>query len=197
MKKISEWRSEKNLDGMVDKTIDREEFVRLCAEYFSSVLRGDMKTIHEFRNGDLVSLVENSRYSVEVNYRTTPAEATEAFAKICLGYVSAAMKKHGYHTRHVFTEKPIRLLVTARNWDDGSWTGCITYNPDHKCFVLSKGFFNKDRNTISIQNSEKCSGESASDMTRYLLNAMHQLKGEPDRHTDKLKPVPLKRGPKG
>jgi hypothetical protein len=196
MKKLSEWRSQRNLEGFESRTLHRDDFVRMCLDYFGSTLRGDMKTIREFRDESLVQIAENSRYSVEVNYRTTADQAMEGFARICLGYVSAAMKKNGYHTRHVFEEKPLRLLVTARNWDDGSWTGCITYNPEHKCFVLSKGFFNKDRKTISIQKSEKCNGDSAAELTKNMVNAMHQLKDEPDRHMEKLKPVPLKRGPK-
>jgi hypothetical protein len=61
---------------------------------------------------------------------------------------------------------------------------------------VSKGFYNKDRNTISIQHSTKCSGNSASELTKELVNTMHHLKNQPDRHQEKLKPVPLKRGPK-
>jgi hypothetical protein len=113
-----------------------------------------------------------------------------------LGYISAALKKAGYHTKHVYTEKPLRLLISSRNWDDGEWTGCVTWNPDHKCFILNKGIYNRDRQTISITKSEKCSGNSASEITKEVINTMHHLKDQPDNHREKLKPVPLKRGPK-
>lgn len=137
-----------------------------------------------------------TRYSVEVNYRTTPNEALEAFAKIALGFVSAGIKQHNYHVKHVYTEKPLRILISSRNWDDGEWVGVVSWNPEEKCFVVSKGFYNKDRKTVSIQKSEKCKGDSASELTKHVYNMMHDLKKKPDRHQEKLKPVPLKRGPK-
>jgi hypothetical protein len=196
MKKLSDWRAEKNLSGRTDVSVDKQGLAEVCLDYFGSVLRGNMKTIREFVDQNLLESIETSRYSVEVNYRTTGKDALDGFAKICLGYVSAAMKKHGYHTKHVFTEKPIRLLVSSRNWDDGTWTGCVTWNPEHKCFVLSRGFYNKDRKTLSIQKSDKCTSDSAAEITRELVNMMHHLKGQPDRHIEKMKPVPLKRGPK-
>lgn len=140
--------------------------------------------------------VEVSRYSVEINYRTKKSEALEGFAKICLGYVSAALKKYGYHTKHVFTEKPLRLLVSSRNWDDGEWVGLVSWNGDQECFVVSKGFYNKNKRTVNIQKSEKCSNESAAEIAKDLNNLMNSLKDTPNKHTEKLKPVPLKRGPK-
>lgn len=139
---------------------------------------------------------DSTRYSVEVNYRTTPDDLLEAAAKIVLGYVSAGIKQHGYHVKHVYTEKPLRILVSSRNWDDGEWVGVVSWNPNKKCFMLSKGFYNKDRRTVSIQGTEQC-GESAAEITRQVYNLMHGLKGKPDRHIDRMKPVPLKRGPKG
>ena len=137
-----------------------------------------------------------TRYSVEVNYRTTSKEAMEGFAKIALGYVSATLKGHDYHVKHVFDEKPLRILVSSRNWDDGEWAGVCSYNYEHRCFVVSRGFFNKDRRTVSIQKSAKCSGNSASEVAKEMMNMMHNLKDKPDRKQEKLKPVPLKRGPK-
>ena len=139
-----------------------------------------------------------TRYSVEINYRSTIKEVAESFAKIALGYVSAAMKQNDYHVKHVFEEKPIRILVSSRNWDDGEWVGMIHFHPDHDggCFIISKGFYNKDRRTISVQNSNKCKADSAAELAKELRNTMHGLKGKPDRHQDKLKPLPLKRGPK-
>jgi len=52
-----------------------------------------------------------SRYSVEVNFRSKPDEVLEAFAKIALGYVSAGIKQHNFHVKHVYTDKPIRILI--------------------------------------------------------------------------------------
>jgi hypothetical protein len=196
MKKFADWRKSQNIDEFKLEELNREDFLKVCLEYFKSTLCGEMKTLHQFKEQNLVEAVETSRYSIDVNYRTTGDEALEGFAKICLGYISASMKNHGFHTKHVFSEKPLRLLVSSRNWDDGEWTGCVTWNPEHKCFIISKGFYNRDRQTISIQQSSKCSGNSASEITKELINTMHHLKGQPDRHIEKLKPVPLKRGPK-
>ena len=196
MKKFADWRKSQNIDEFKLEELNREDFLKVCLEYFKSTLCGEMKTLHQFKEQNLVEAVETSRYSIDVNYRTTGGEALEGFAKICLGYISASMKNHGFHTKHVFSEKPLRLLVSSRNWDDGEWTGCVTWNPEHKCFIISKGFYNRDRQTISIQQSSKCSGNSASEITKELINTMHHLKGQPDRHIEKLKPVPLKRGPK-
>ena len=137
-----------------------------------------------------------SRYSVEVNFRTKSKEVLEGFAKLALGYVSAAIKKHNYHVKQVFEEKPMRIMVSSRNWDDGEWIGMITYNLDENCFIISNGFYNKDRKTISVQRSEKCTDDTPSELTKSLLNMMHLLKNKPDRHQEKLNPVKLKRGPK-
>jgi hypothetical protein len=139
-----------------------------------------------------------SRYSVEVNFRTKVKEVVENFARIALGYVSAAMKQVGYHVKHVYEETPVRIIVSSRNFDDGEWIGIVSFNPNHDggAFFISSGFFNKDRKTISIQNTRKCSGDSAADITKELRNLMHGLKDKEDRHLEKLKPVLMKRGPK-
>lgn len=195
MKNFSSWKQEKLIPETEIK-ISQEDFIHVCNEYFSANICGDMKTYYEHKNENLTEAVETSRYAVEVNYRTTTKESLEGFAKICLGYVSASLKKFGYHTKHVFTEKPIRLLVSSRNWDDGEWVGVVSWHENHKCFVISKGFYNKDRKSVSIQTSQKCAGDSAAEITKELHNQMHALKDKPDRHKEKLKPVPLKRGPK-
>jgi len=139
---------------------------------------------------------EATRYSIEVNYRTTADETLESFAKIALGYVSAGVKQNNYHVKHVYTEKPVRIMVSSRNWDDGEWVVLVSWHDKDRCFVLSKGFYNKDRHTVSVQGSEKCKGESAAEITKAVINMLHSLKGVKDRHQEKLKPVPLKRGPK-
>jgi hypothetical protein len=106
------------------------------------------------------------------------------------------MKKSGYHIKQIYNEKPIRLMVSSRNWDDGEWVAMASWNPHHKCFFISKGFYNKDRKSINIQSSEKCKEESASEIYKKLKNILHSLRNKPDRHQPKLKSVPLKRGPK-
>jgi len=137
-----------------------------------------------------------TRYSVEVNYRSKVKEVMEAYAKIVLGYVSAALKQDNYHVKQVFNESPMRIIISTRNFDDGEWTGIVSFNPHKECFIVAKGFYNKDRKTVSVQGSKKCDGDSAAEITKEIRNVMHELKGKKDRHQEKLKPIPLKRGPK-
>ena len=140
----------------------------------------------------------NSRYSVGVDYRTNIKDVLKGFAKISLGYVSAGMKKAGYHVKIVFEEEPLRVLVSSRNWDDGEWVGMASFNPQLHggCFVISQGFYNKDRKTVTIQKSEKCKQDNPSDIVRELRSLMSDLKDKKDQHKEKLNPVKLKRGPK-
>lgn len=138
----------------------------------------------------------DTRYSVEVNYRSTVDEVLKSAAKITLGYASAALKKLDLHVKQVFEEEPYRILVSSRNWDDGEWVCLVSWNPKDACFVISKGFYNKDRKTVSVQESKKCNAENAAQITSEVKNMMHSLKDVPDRHVQKLKKVPLKRGPK-
>lgn len=149
-----------------------------------------------FRDWLTKRIDEDTRYSVEINYRTKSEEVLKGFAKIALGYVSAAMKKRGFHVKQVFDEDPVRIVVSSRNWDDGEWVAMIHYRAREGHFVMSNGFYNKDRRTITIQRSERCPDDTPSGMTRGLVNMMHSLKGVPDRHAEKLNPVKLKRGPK-
>jgi hypothetical protein len=143
----------------------------------------------------LISEVD-TRYSVEVNFRSKVDEVLENYAKICLGYVSAALKKADFHVKHVFEEHPYRIMVSMRNWDDGEWVCLVSWNPKKKKFIISRGFYNKDRNTVSVQQSEETNSDNASEIAKQVRNLMHHLKGQPDRHVEKLKKVPLKRGPK-
>ena len=139
-----------------------------------------------------------TRYSVEVNFRTTTDEALKQVAKITLGYVSAALKKENFHVKQVFEEEPLRILVSSRNWDDGEWVTVVSWNPDKQCYIVTPGFFNKDRKTVTFkqEHSKNCDAKSAAEITRVVKNAMHHLKSKPDRHVEKLKKVPMKRGPK-
>ena len=138
----------------------------------------------------------NTRYSVEVNYRTNSDEILEGFAKISLGYVSAAMKKNGYHVKQVFEEKPMRIIVSSRNWDDGEWAGLVSYSEKENCFIISNGFYNRERKSVSIQRSKKCKEKNSAEITKELINMMHSLKNQSDNHIEKLKPIKMKRGPK-
>ncbi|RDJ35474.1 MAG: hypothetical protein DWQ19_11705 [Crenarchaeota archaeon] len=177
MKTYQDWQLQKKLDAFTEN------------DSFKNCLKESLY---------LLEASSNSRYSVEVNYRSKIKEVLEAFAKICLGYVSAAMKQSGYHVKHVYDEKPLRILVSSRNWDDGEWVGIVYFHPDHDggCFIVSKGFYNKDEKSVSMQSRNKCKGDSAAEIAADLRNLMHSLKGKPDRHVDKLKGIPLKRGPK-
>jgi hypothetical protein len=154
--------------------------------------------INENTQWELLREATATRYSVEVNYNSKMKEVGEAFAKIALGYVSAAAKSRNFHVKHVFDVKPLRILVSSRNWDDGEWCAIVSFNPDHDggCFVISKGFYNRERRTISLQGSKKCSGSSAAEVASELLDLMREMKDKPDRHIEKLNPAPLKRGPK-
>lgn len=140
----------------------------------------------------------NSRYSVEVNYRTKAGEVLDGFAKISLGYVSASLKRSGYHVKQVFDEKPIRIIVSSRNWDDGEWVGMISFKSDGSGgeFLMSNGFYNRDRKTVSVQRTAKCREETAAGMSKELINMMYDLRNKPDMKREKLNPVRLKRGPK-
>lgn len=138
----------------------------------------------------------STRYSVEVNFRTSVDEVLKNAAKITLGYVSAALKKSGTHVKQVFEEDPLRILVSSRNWDDGEWVCVVSWNSKDKCYIVSKGFYNKDRKTVSVQSSKHCDAENASEIVHQVRNTMHNLKNEPDRKVEKLKKVPLKRGPR-
>jgi hypothetical protein len=144
----------------------------------------------------LNEVASSSRYSVEVNYRTDLKEFIEGFAKISLGYISAAMKNCGYHAKIYFNDHPYRVFVSTRNWDDGEWVGVVVFNPDKKCFVLAKGTYNKDRKTVSIDSSRECAGKSAAEVVRELRNHMEKLKKDKPRGSSTLEPAKLKRGPK-
>lgn len=146
----------------------------------------------------LTESTDATRYSIEINYRSNIKEILSHFAKICLGYVSANLKQNNLHVKHLYDVDPVRLLVGSRNFDDGEWVVAVTFNPKHEggCFVVSKGFWNKDRKTVSIQYSKKCSGDSAAEIAKDVRNMMHELKNKPDRFKEKMKSVKMKRGPK-
>ena len=138
-----------------------------------------------------------SRYSIEVNYRTSKNEVLDAWAKLVLGFVSAALQREGYHVKRVYSQQPLRILVSTNNWDDGSWTAILMYNPHHECFVISSGFWNKERSTVSIQrDTGKCAEDTSATLVTKMLNFMHGMKKREPRLINSLKPAPMKRGPK-
>lgn len=163
-----------------------------------ATLEGVQKSLLAFmsrRMGMITEASQVSRYSIQVDYRTDKKDVLQAFAKLVLGYVSAGLKKMGMHTKHVFDDTPIRLLVSSRNWDDGEWVGLVSWSEKDHCFLISKGYYNKDRKTVSVQSTKKCA-DNASEISKEMHNMMHHLKDQPDRHVEKLKPAHLKRGPK-
>lgn len=140
--------------------------------------------------------VETSRYAVDVNYRTTMEEANHGFAKIALGYVSAALKKMNFHVKLVFSDTPIRIIISSRNWDDNEWVGMISYNSKLGFFVLSKGYYNRSKKTVTVMSSSKIDGPvNASNMTEKMKKAMDDLKEAPPRKNSEIQ-MNLKRGPK-
>lgn len=155
-----------------------------------------MQTFISWLKKDTQISEADTRYSVEVNFRTRTDEVLKSAAKITLGYASAALKKQDFHVKQVFEEEPLRILVSSRNWDDGEWTCLVSWDSKEKCYVVSKGFYNKDRKTVSVQSTHKCEAENASEIVMQVRNVMHNLKNKPDRHVEKLKKVPMKRGPK-
>lgn len=140
----------------------------------------------------------STRYSVEVNYRTSIDEVLEAYARITLGYVSAALKHADYHVKQVFDDGLLRILVSIRNWDDGGWVVVVSWNPKQKSFFITNGFYNKLSKSVGVkkESEKKSNSDNASEITNQVKNILHSLKTVKDRYVEKLKKVPLKRGPR-
>ncbi len=137
---------------------------------------------------------QNSRYSVEVNFDTTKDDCLLSYAKIMLGYISAAMKKMNYHVKLVFSEKPLRLIVASRNWDDGEWVGMIAYNNEKDHFTMSKGFYNKLHKTVSVQDTECLENPiNAKILSLKLRDMMKDLEGKKDRFVLDFKKLRINR----
>ena len=75
-----------------------------------------MKTFESWIFSLLNEDVNATRYSVEITYRSKKEEVLNAFAKIALGYISAAIKNYEYHVKQVFDEKPYRILISQKNF---------------------------------------------------------------------------------
>lgn len=140
----------------------------------------------------------SARYSVEINYKTTQAEATDGFVKIVLGFISAALKARDYHIKQVLDEKPYRIVISSRNWDDGEWATLLYFHPEWNGgkFIICTGFYQKDTGMVAVKTKEEVKANNAAEITRQVIQTMEDLKNKPDRHQEKLKGVPMKRGPK-
>lgn len=170
-----------------------KEILQVTPEELASVFTEYYETKHTLL---LNEKVEASRYAVEVDFMTTLDQASHGFAKIALGYVSSCLKKLGYHCRLVFTEKPLRVIVSSRNWDDGEWVGMITYNENLGMFILSKGYYNKLDKTVDIQSKKQLDKPySGQNMSEKLKSMMMDLKKEKAREPHQIS-INLKRGPK-
>jgi hypothetical protein len=121
---------------------------------------------------------QNSRYSVEVNFDTTKDDCLISYAKIMLGYISAAMKKMNYHVKLVFSENPLRLIVASRNWDDGEWVGMISYNEGKDHFTISKGV--EETNILENPINAKI-------LSHKLRDIMKNLEDKKDRFVPSFK----------
>lgn len=132
----------------------------------------------------LKEYADTSRYSVEVNFKTKPEEVLEAYAKISLGYVSSAIKKLGFHTKHVYTENPVRLMVSTGGWEDGEDIVIVSWDKTNKCFALSTGFYKKNKRTVGINKTLKCQGDDAGEVYKELFNKLQELKKEPNKNKE-------------
>lgn len=169
-----------------------KEILEVSAEQLAGIFQDYFAVKHQL----LDESVQSTRYAVHVDYRTTMDETKFGFAKIALGYVSAALKKLGFHVKLVFTEKPLRVIVSSRNWDDNEWVGMISYNSALGAFILSKGYYNRSKKSVTVMRSNTLDGPiNASNMAEKLKNAMDSLKDEPIRKSQEIH-VNLKRGPK-
>lgn len=189
MKSYKEYKKSEDITGKHFVEVSVPALGKAAVAFFNEITKDQPDDV-------IVEGAESTRYSVEVNYRTSIKDSQVAFAKICLGYVSAALKNSGYHVKLVFDEDPLRILVSSRNWDDGEWVGLVSFNPVHHSFIMSRGFYNRDRKTVSIQSSQNLKGTAASEISSDLRNMMNHLKNVKDRHLEILKPVALKSGPK-
>jgi hypothetical protein len=93
-----------------------------------------------------------------------------------LGYVSAGLKNCGYHCKTVFKAKPFRVLVGSRDWDHGEWICAVTFNETNKQFLISEGYYNKPKKTISIESSRIAEGDCAVDLVKEVRHVMEKLK---------------------
>lgn len=138
--------------------------------------------------------VSTNRYSIEVNYRTKADEVKDGFAKLCLGYVSSALKNADFHVKIVLNTKPLRIMVSSRNWDDGEWVAFVVFDSNTNCFVIGSGYYIKERKSVSIQEKRKSQSYSAAELVIELKRELEKLKDKQPLDANVLNPVKLKRG---
>jgi hypothetical protein len=143
----------------------------------------------EFLNED------SNRYSININYRTALPEVLEGYAKLTLGYVSAALKSAGFHIKQVFDEKPQRIIIATRHFDDGEWAGILSYHAGTGKFVISKGLYNRGNKSVAVHGTKAITGTSASEIAKEVVPFMRNLEKEPAK-LPMLNPPKQKTGPK-
>ena len=87
-------------------------------------------------------------------------------------------------------------MISTRNFDDGEIVAIACFDHKNLNWVLAQGYYNKDRKTVSIQKSSKCTETSSAELVKKLRNLMEILKKETPRGSNSLKSANLKRGPK-
>ena len=139
---------------------------------------------------------QTTRYSVEMNYRTSMPEMVDGYAKLLLGYLSAALKSHGYHIKMVLDSKPMRITISTKNWDDGERSVVVSFQESLHKFIISKGFYNKGSRTVALEPGHKTlQGTSAAELMKEIIPFIHSTEKEPVR-PPQLRPIKMKTGPK-
>lgn len=139
---------------------------------------------------------QTTRYSIDMNYRTSIPEIIDGYAKLLLGYLSAALKSQNYHIKLVLDAKPMRITISTRNWDDGERAAVISFHEPSKKFIFSKGFYNKTSRTVALDQSHKTlQGTSAAELMKEIIPLIHQTEKE-EPQPPKLNPIRHKTGPK-
>lgn len=144
-------------------------------------------------------LLENSqysRYSIEVNYRSSLEEVIDNYTKITLGYVSAALKNYDYHCKKVFTKRPFRILVATRNWDDGEWIAIVMFDHVNMNFIIGEGFYDKSEKVVRIRKRNKSNAKTAAELVSEVRKKLNEIKDNNPEKTINLKPTLKKPGPK-
>jgi len=138
---------------------------------------------------------QSSRYSVQIDFQTTAEKAHDDFAKLVLGFLSAALKAKNFQVKKVFEKEPIRIVVSSRNFQEGEIIAVVSHHNDDSCFVYTKCYYNKDRETATKISSEKIPGDnSASSIFKFVYAKMNSIKDEKPHHIH-LNPVKGQTGP--
>lgn len=140
-----------------------------------------------------------SRYSIEVNYRTTAKEVKKSFAILVLGYVMASMKRNNFFVKHVYETDVPRIIVTEKGWEDGRFVVSLYFCLVSNKFIFAEGIYRKRlyQKNASYQpekvteiKTEPTNHTSASALSEEMLNRLHRIKGQ---NLDKIPLNPIKR----